>query len=109
MDHKHRINEAPGGYEFSVDKPERITQNRVVRLFSHYLGYDYLGNLQDEPDNSNIEVTQLRKHLSNEGYSAEQVNKALDKLQTAANNHGQDLYHNNNINNLYNNKFYCNS
>ena len=84
----------------AVNKPERATQNRVVKLFSDKslpacLGYTYLGNLEDKPDNSNIEVPQLTKYLTGKGYSNDQINKALDKLQTAANNHGQDLYHNN--------------
>ncbi len=40
----------------AINKPERATQNRVVKLFSDELGYRYLGNLEDEPNNSNIEV-----------------------------------------------------
>ncbi|HDZ79354.1 MAG TPA: HsdR family type I site-specific deoxyribonuclease [Gammaproteobacteria bacterium] len=79
----------------AINKPERATQNRVVKLFSDELGYTYLGNLEDEPDNSNVEVPQLRQYLTGKGYNNEQINKALDKLQAAANNHGQDLYHNN--------------
>ncbi len=78
-----------------VGKPERVTQNRVVKLFRNELGYAYLGNLEDKADNSNIEVPQLRQYLTGKGYNKEQINKALDKLQTTANNHGQDLYHNN--------------
>ena len=79
----------------AINKPERATQNRVVKLFSDELGYTYLGNLEDKPDNSNIEVPQLRQYLTAKGCNNEQINKALDKLQAAANNHGQDLYHNN--------------
>jgi len=85
------INPASG----AVNKPERATQNRVVELFRDELGYSYLGNLEDEPNNSNIEVPQLRQYLAANGYNNEQINKALDMLQTTANNHGQDLYHNN--------------
>ena len=79
----------------AVNKPERATQHRVVRLFREQLGYTYLGNLEDKPDNSNIEVPQLTRYLSARSYDQEQINKALDRLQTAANNPGQDLYHNN--------------
>lgn len=78
-----------------IGKPERATQNRVVKLFCEQLGYTYLGNLEDKPDNSNIEVPQLMEYLSARGYDRDQINKALDKLQSAANHHGQDLYHNN--------------
>ena len=40
----------------AVNKPERVTQQRVVKLFSDELGYTYLGNLVDRTDNSNIDV-----------------------------------------------------
>ncbi|MER0203432.1 MAG: HsdR family type I site-specific deoxyribonuclease [Nitrosomonas sp.] len=79
----------------AVTKPERATQNRVVKLFCEQLGYTYLGKLEDKPDNSNIEVPQLTEYLSARGYGHDQISKALDKLQSAANHHGQDLYHNN--------------
>ena len=35
---------------------ERVTQNRVVRLFTERLGYKYLGNLQYKDDNKNVET-----------------------------------------------------
>ena len=79
----------------SVSKPERATQNRIVKLFREQLGYRYLGNLEDKPDNSNIEVPQLTRYLSANGYDQSQINKALDKLHSAANNHAHNLYHNN--------------
>lgn len=79
----------------AINKPERVTQNRVVKCFTDKLGYINLGNLEDKGDNSNIEIPQLRQYLKRAGYSAEQIGKALDKLQTTANNHTQDLYHNN--------------
>lgn len=79
----------------TVGKPERATQNRIVKLFREQLSYIDLGNLEDKPDNSNIEVPQLTRYLSAKGYDHGQINKALDKLQNAANNHAQNLYHNN--------------
>lgn len=79
----------------AINKPERVTQNRVVNLFREKLGYIYLGNLEDKRDNSNIEVPQLRQYLIRTDYSTDQINKALDKLQTTANNHAQVLYPNN--------------
>ena len=33
-----------------VGKTERITQNRVIRLFYEELGYHYLGNWTDRPN-----------------------------------------------------------
>ena len=79
----------------TVGKPERATQNRIMKLFCGQLGYTYLGNLEDKPDNSNIEVPQLTRYLTAKGYDQSQINKALDKLHSAANNHAQNLYHNN--------------
>ncbi len=78
-----------------IGKTERATQNRVVKLFREQLGYRYLGNWEDKPDNSNIEVPQLMRYLTANGYDHSQISKALDKLQSAANNHAQNLYHNN--------------
>ncbi len=79
----------------SIGKPERVTQNRVVALFREQLKYHYLGNLENKPDNSNIEAGLLEQYLAEQGYSREQTGKALDRLQTTAVNHAQDLYHNN--------------
>ena len=78
-----------------VSKAERPTQDRVVKLFARKLGYSYLGDLQDRSNNSNIEASQLRQYLGRIGYSESHIDKTLDRLQGAANNHAQDLYHNN--------------
>jgi type I restriction enzyme R subunit len=37
-----------------VGQSERATQNRVIALFRDELGYRYLGDWTDRPDNSNI-------------------------------------------------------
>ena len=42
---------------------EKITQDRVVQLFTKQLGYTYLGNWETRPNNSNIEEAILRKYL----------------------------------------------
>jgi type I restriction enzyme R subunit len=76
---------------------ERITQNRVVKLFQQELGYTPLfeGNLQDRTDNSNIEEMPLTLFLKKQGYSDVLIAKAIDKLRSEANNHQRDLYFNN--------------
>jgi len=79
----------------AINKPERATQERVIKMFTGSLAYTYLGNLEDKPDNSNIEKTLLRQYLSEQAYTSDQINKAVEKLQAAANNFTQDLYHNN--------------
>jgi type I restriction enzyme, R subunit len=79
----------------SVSKPERPTQDRVIKIFRDELGYSYLGDLQDKSDNSNIETSQLRNYLVRNGYTEAHINKSIDKIQKTANNHSQGLYNNN--------------
>jgi type I restriction enzyme, R subunit len=78
-----------------VGKPERVTQNRVVALFRDNLGYRYLGDWSDRPDNSNIEEQLLLKYLTRAGYSPEQVSRAIYLLKTEAENPTRSLYGNN--------------
>jgi len=78
-----------------ICKPEKVTQNRVITLFRDELGYHYLGDWTDRPNNSNIEESLLTTYLSKSGYSQAQINRALDKLRTEAGNHNRHLYENN--------------
>ncbi len=79
----------------TVGQIERHTQNRIVKLFREQLHYDYLGDWEDRLDNSNIEVSLLRKYLHGRGYGDGLINKALDRLKVAANNYERELYDNN--------------
>lgn len=79
----------------AINKPERATQNRVIKLLRDELDYTYLGDWQDRDGNSNIEESLLRKFLTDSGHNTDQVNKVIYELTSAANNHGQSLYHNN--------------
>lgn len=83
---------------------ERITQNRVVKLFHQELDYLPLfeGNLQDRDNNSNIEEGPLRYFLEKQKekenkrkYSDVLISKAIDKFKSEASNHQRDLYFNN--------------
>ena len=67
-----------------IGKPERATQNRVVKLFCDELGYRYLG---DWADNSNIEEGLLTEYLTSTCYRTAQISTALYKLRTEANSH----------------------
>lgn len=78
-----------------IGKPERATQNRVVKLFKEDLGYTSLGNWEDRENNSNIEFDLLTAYLKNAGYKDEQINRAIYQLQTEANKHDRSLYQNN--------------
>jgi type I restriction enzyme R subunit len=71
---------------------ERITQNRVVKLFQEELQYTYLGNWEEREGNSNIEEELLKKYLSRKGYSDAQIKKAIFELKQVATNFNDNPY-----------------
>ncbi len=75
-----------------VGQIERKTQDRVVRLFQHALGYDYLGNWIDRPNNKNIEEDYLRAFLKKTQHSEELINRALFVLTRDAGDTSKSLY-----------------
>ncbi len=75
-----------------IGQIERITQNRVVKLFQDELSYTYLGNWQYRKNNSNIEAELLSAYLNRKDYSQTQINKAIYELKTTANNYHDSLY-----------------
>jgi type I restriction enzyme R subunit len=75
-----------------IGQIERITQNRVVKLFQQQLGYRYLGNLEKE-ENSNLDIAILTNYLIKQGYNQTLINKALFELKKAVTiNHNDNLY-----------------
>jgi type I restriction enzyme R subunit len=76
----------------TVGQRERATQNRVVTLFRDTLKYDYLGNWEERPDNSNIEESYLRAFLERQGYSATLIKRALYELNKVAGDQAKSLY-----------------
>jgi type I restriction enzyme R subunit len=78
-----------------IGKPERATQNRIISLFRDELGYQFLGDWSDREGNSNIEEGILTTHLARCGYTSAQINVAIYKLRTEADNHSRSLYGNN--------------
>ncbi|OBX21045.1 type I restriction enzyme R subunit [Gelidibacter algens] len=75
-----------------VGSIERITQHRIVKLFTQELGYTYLGNWEERENNSNIEEDLLSQYLLKRGYSDIQIAKAIYELRSTANNFNDSLY-----------------
>lgn len=76
-----------------VGQIERTTQNRVVKLFKEVLKYDYLGNLEKEEDNSNIDEALLTAYLTKKGQSENLIGKVLYEFKKIATiNTNDDLY-----------------
>lgn len=76
----------------TIGQPERATQNRVIVLFRDELGYRYLGDKTDLPNNSNIEETLLTAYLSKNGYTPAQISSAIYKLRVEADRHKTAVY-----------------
>ena len=76
-----------------VGQIERATHNRIIQLFQQQLQYRYLGNLEKEEENSNVDETLLSAHLSKQGYNASLISKALFEFKKIVTiNTNDDLY-----------------
>jgi type I restriction enzyme R subunit len=76
----------------TVGQIERKTQDRVVRLFQHALGYDYLGNWTDQNGNRNVEAGLLRAFLKKQGHDDNLIGRALYLLDKEAGDQSKSLY-----------------
>jgi type I restriction enzyme R subunit len=68
----------------NISDRERVTQNRVVKLFKDKLDYRYLGDWQDRPNNKNIEGEHLTKWLTDRGTNPTLISKAIRELGKAS-------------------------
>lgn len=76
-----------------VGQIERATQNRIVTLFREVLQYGYLGNLEKEENNSNVDETLLTAYLTKKGHSDNLIGKVLYEFKKIATiNTNDDLY-----------------
>ncbi len=78
-----------------VGKAERATQRRVIELLRTELGYRYLGDWSDRPNNSPIEEEYLAPWLQNRGHSDTQIAAAVYRLRLESTNSSRSLYDNN--------------
>ncbi|WP_434637070.1 HsdR family type I site-specific deoxyribonuclease [Sulfurimonas sp. NW7] len=77
----------------NIGDRERVTQNRVVKLFQDKLDYRYLGDFQDRSGNSNVEVELLTKWLLSHNVDQTLIAKVLRELeQASAMGQGRKLY-----------------
>lgn len=68
----------------AVGQKERATQNRVVNFFVDSLGYRYLGDWKDRPNNNNVEEDILESWLKKRGICEPLIKRTLRKLDVAS-------------------------
>ena len=79
-----------------IDEAERITQTRVITLFTEQLGYDYLGDWRDQQRSSPIEEDRLRSFLvRQQRYSDVLIDRALKKFNMLVADQSKGLYETN--------------
>ncbi|HQT90209.1 MAG TPA: HsdR family type I site-specific deoxyribonuclease [Acidiphilium sp.] len=76
----------------TIGQIERKTQARVIALFRHQLGYDYLGNWIDREQTENIETALVRRFLIGRGIDNALITRAIYELQKAATDQSRSLY-----------------
>lgn len=76
----------------NIGQIERLSQNRIVKLFREQLGYIYYGNWEEREKNSNIEESHLGSYLLKQGYSVTVFSKAIYELKQVADSFNDDLY-----------------
>lgn len=76
----------------NVGHNEEITQQRVIKLFRNELGYRYLGNWIDRPDNGNIDEELLLKYLQKQGYEDVLIRRAIHLISKAADDKSKSSY-----------------
>lgn len=79
-----------------IGKNERVTQNRVIQHFQLNLGYDYLGDWEEETRVYPVEENLLLDFLiKKQGYSASLAKKAIHALMKEVSKSSEDLYESN--------------
>jgi len=76
----------------TIGQTERLSQNRIVKLFKEQLGYAYYGNWEEREGNSNIEEKYLAGYLHKQGYNVTEFSKAIYEIKQIAASFSDDLY-----------------
>ena len=79
----------------TVGQRERATQQRIVRLFTDNLGYDYLGDWSHREGSRNVEDSLVRQFLTKQGHDEALITKALHQLGKVAGDQTKSLYDSN--------------
>ena len=66
-----------------VGEQEILTQQRVVAFFNDVLGYAYLGNWKNRPDNGNVEKDLVTAWLKRNGYDEKIIARTLFAINKA--------------------------
>jgi type I restriction enzyme R subunit len=66
-----------------IDDREKVTQERIIRLFRNKLEYTYIGDLHDQ-NNSNIIEERLSEYLRRQKYSDERIRRSINALIAAS-------------------------
>src|SRR5205823_4157751 len=75
-----------------VGQKEKLTQQRIVKLFRDTLHYRYLGNWEERENNSNIETAILTSWLKERGVDEGLVGKVLYELEKVSGDTSKSLY-----------------
>lgn len=75
-----------------VGQLERPTQNRIIKLFTDKLDYEYLGDWHTRENNSYVEETYLRRYLIAQGVSENLIARAIRELTNTAGDQSKSLY-----------------
>ncbi len=77
---------------YTVGKPERESQNRIIQLFKDKLGYTYLGNWEKQERVYPVEEGLLLAYLLQSGYTKTLSEKAISIFMRAVTSISDDLY-----------------
>jgi len=77
----------------NIGDKERVTQDRVIKLFQEELDYTYLGDWSEREHNKSIETEYLTRYLKSKDYNQTLITKTLRELEQASSmGAGRKLY-----------------